>query len=145
MQQRTNINKELPGAYEAMFGLQKYVNGTSLSAGLKELIKIRASQVNGCAFCINMHTKEARSLGETEQRIYALNAWRETPYFTPEERSALALTEAVTVITKEHVPDALYEEAARYFDSKQIGEIIMSIVVINAWNRIAISTNMMPE
>ncbi|WP_028608321.1 carboxymuconolactone decarboxylase family protein [Paenibacillus harenae] len=145
MTQRSVMAKENPGAYQAMLGLESYLKGTDLSGVLKELIKIRASQINGCAYCINMHTKDARSMGETEQRIYALNAWRETPYFTPEERAVLALTEAVTVITKEHVPDAVYDEAARYFNSKQIGDIIMAIVTINAWNRIAISTNMMPE
>lgn len=145
MTQRTAIAKELPAAYQAMTGLEKYLETTSIDKQLRELIKIRASQINGCAFCINMHTKDARVLGETEQRIYALSAWRDTPFFTPAERAVLALTESVTVITKEHVPDAVYDEAAQYFDSKQLGEIIMCIITINAWNRIAISTNMMPE
>jgi AhpD family alkylhydroperoxidase len=145
MTQRTAILTEIPAAYQAMSGLEKYLATTSISKQLKELIKIRASQINGCAYCINMHTTDARALGETEQRIYALSAWRDTPYFTPEERSVLALTESVTVITKEHVPDAVYDEVARHFDSKQVGEIIMAIITINAWNRIAISTNMMPE
>lgn len=145
MTQRTSIIKEIPAAYGAMSGLEKYLGTTSIDDQLKELIKIRASQINGCAYCINMHTKDARALGETEQRIYALSAWRDTPFFTPAERAVLALTESVTVITKEHVPDAVYDEAARYFDSKEIGEIIMAIITINAWNRIAISTNMMPE
>ncbi|WP_054025480.1 carboxymuconolactone decarboxylase family protein [Bacillus sp. FJAT-28004] len=145
MSERIQIAKEIPAAYKAMVGLEQYLGTTSIDKQLQELIKIRASQINGCAYCINMHTKDARSLGETEQRIYALSAWRDTPYFTKEERAILALTESVTVITKEHVPDAVYEEAARYFESKQIGEIIMAIITINAWNRIAISTNMMPE
>ncbi|MGO4692778.1 carboxymuconolactone decarboxylase family protein [Paenibacillus sp. 2TAB26] len=145
MTERVQIAKEIPGAYQAMSGLEKYLGTTSIDKQLLELIKIRASQINGCAFCINMHTKDARSLGETEQRIYALSAWRDTPYFTKEERAVLALTEAVTVITKEHVPDAVYEEVARYFESKQVGEIIMAIITINGWNRLAISTGMMPE
>ena len=145
MTQRTVILKEIPAAYQAMTGLEKYLGTTSISKQLKELIKIRASQINGCAYCIDMHTKDARALGETEQRIYALSAWRDTPYFKPAERAVLALTESVTVITKEHVPDAVYDEAARHFDRKQVGEIIMAIITINAWNRIAISTNMMPE
>ncbi|MGO4547563.1 carboxymuconolactone decarboxylase family protein [Paenibacillus sp. 2TAB23] len=145
MTERTVIAKEIPAAYQAMFGLEKYLGTTSISKTLKELIKIRASQINGCAYCINMHTKEARELGETEQRIYALSAWRDTRFFSDAERAVLALTESITVITKEHVPDAVYEEVARHFDSKQIGEIIMAITTINAWNRIAISTNMMPE
>ncbi|KRE48561.1 carboxymuconolactone decarboxylase family protein [Paenibacillus sp. Soil522] len=145
MTQRTAVIKEIPAAYQAMIGLEKFLDTTSISKQLKELIKIRASQINGCAYCIDMHTKDARALGETEQRIYALSAWRDTPFFTPAERAVLALTESVTVITKEHVPDAVYDEAARHFDSKQVGEIIMAIITINAWNRIAISTNMMPE
>ncbi|MGG1634701.1 carboxymuconolactone decarboxylase family protein [Paenibacillus sp. FSL K6-3182] len=145
MTERVQIAKEIPAAYQAMSGLEKYLGTTSIDKQLLELIKIRASQINGCAFCINMHTKDARSLGETEQRIYALSAWRDTPYFTKEERAVLALTEAVTVITKEHVPDAVYEEVARYFESKQVGEIIMAIITINGWNRLAISTGMMPE
>jgi AhpD family alkylhydroperoxidase len=145
MAQRTVIIKEIPAAYQAMSGLEKYLDTTGTSKQLKELIKIRASQINGCAYCIDMHTKDARALGETEQRIYALSAWRDTPYFTPAERAVLALTESVTVITKEHVPDAVYDEVARHFDSKQVGEIIMAIITINAWNRIAISTNMMPK
>lgn len=145
MRQRTDISKENPAAYQAMFGLENYLKSTSIDDRTKELIKIRASQINGCAYCINMHTKEARSKGETEQRIYALSAWRDTNYFTPEERAVLALTESVTVITKEHVPDEVYDEAARHFDAKQVGELIMAIITINAWNRIAISTKMMPE
>lgn len=145
MSQRTVIVKENPGAYQAMLGLEKYLGESSISTGLKELVKIRASQINGCAYCINMHTKDARKYGESEQRIYALSAWRDTTYFTPEERAALALTESITVITKEHVPDAVYDEAARYFDKTQMGELIMAVVTINAWNRIAISTGMMPE
>ncbi|MDQ8734113.1 carboxymuconolactone decarboxylase family protein [Paenibacillus sp. LHD-38] len=145
MAERTVIAKEIPAAYQAMLGLEKYLGTTSISKELKELIKIRTSQINGCAYCINMHTKDARALGETEQRIYALSAWRDTRYFTDAERAVLALTESVTLITKEHVPDSVYEEAARHFDSKQVGEIIMAIITINAWNRIAISTNMMPE
>lgn len=145
MRQRTDISKENPAAYQAMFGLENYLKSTSIDDRTKELIKIRASQINGCAFCINMHTKEARSKGETEQRIYSLSAWRDTNYFTPEERAVLALTESVTVISKEHVPDEVYEDVARHFDAKQVGEIIMAIITINAWNRIAISTKMMPE
>jgi AhpD family alkylhydroperoxidase len=145
MTKRTVIMNETPSAYQAMLGLEKYLGTTSIDKQLKELIKIRASQINGCAYCINMHTKDARELGETEKRIYALSAWRDTPFFTEAERAVLALTESVTVITKEHVPDAVYDEVARHFDSTQVAEIIMAIITINAWNRIAISTNMMPE
>jgi AhpD family alkylhydroperoxidase len=145
MEERIRMEDVEPGAYQAMFALEKYIARTSIDKRLKELIKIRASQINGCAFCLNMHTKEARELGETEQRIYALNAWRETPYFTPEERTVLALTEAVTLVAESHVPDDVYNEAAQYFDKKQMSEIIMQIVTINAWNRLAVTARKMPE
>ncbi|MFI6852103.1 carboxymuconolactone decarboxylase family protein [Streptomyces sp. NPDC050416] len=112
---------------------------------LLELVRIRASQINGCAFCIDMHTRDARGQGETEQRIYALNAWRETPFFTERERAALALTEAVTLVHDGHVPDAVYAEAAGVFDENQIAALIWSATVINAYNRIAIATRMAPK
>ncbi|KUN73602.1 alkylhydroperoxidase [Streptomyces canus] len=111
---------------------------------LLELIRIRASQINGCAFCLDMHTKDARAAGETEQRIYALNAWRETPFFTGRERAALALTEAVTLVHDGQVPDAVYAEAAEVFDETQIAALIWAATVINAYNRIAIATRMVP-
>ncbi|MEF3303967.1 carboxymuconolactone decarboxylase family protein [Paenibacillus sp. GYB003] len=145
MQTRFLMHKVNPAAYEAMLGLETYVEGTSIPKKLRELIKIRASQINACAFCIDMHTRDARKLGETEQRIYALNAWRETPFFTPEERAVLALTEAVTLLADTHVPDDVYDEVRRYFDELQTAEIIMQIVTINAWNRIGVSTRLMPS
>lgn len=127
-----------------MVGLERYISGISLDAKLKELIKIRASQINGCAFCIDMHTKDARKLGESERRIYALNAWREAPFFTQAERSVLALTEATTLIADTHVPDDVYNQVREHFNERETAEIIMCIVTINAWNRIAISTRIMP-
>lgn len=133
-----------PKAYEAMQALENYLKDSGLDKKQFELIKIRASQINGCAFCINMHTKDARALGETEQRIYALNAWRETPFFTPEERAILALTEEVTNIKHGGVSDKTYEDAAQVLDRHYIGKVIMAAVTINAWNRIAISTGMQP-
>jgi AhpD family alkylhydroperoxidase len=133
-----------PAAYRAMLQLEQYVQSSGLNPTLLELIKIRASQMNGCAFCIDMHTKDARLRGETEQRIYALNSWRETPFFTPEERAVLAFTEAVTLIAANHVSDALYEEVSQYFSSEQIANLLMAIVTINAWNRIAIATRIVP-
>lgn len=142
---RVNMLNEIPAAYQAMLGLEKFVKSSSLEHSLIELIKIRASQINGCAYCINMHTVDARKAGETEQRIYALSAWRETPYFSAKERAALALAEAVTLIANHHVPDIVYEEASRHFDNKQLGELIMAVVTINGWNRIAIASGMMPE
>ena len=111
---------------------------------LLELIRIRASQINGCAFCIDMHTKDARAAGETEQRVYALNAWRETPFFTERERAALALTEAVTLVHDGQVPETVYAEAAEVFDEAQIAALIWAATVINAYNRIAIATRMAP-
>jgi AhpD family alkylhydroperoxidase len=115
-----------------------------LEPELLELLRIRASQINGCAFCIDMHTKDARAQDETEQRIYALNAWRETPFFTDRERAALALTEAVTLVHDGRVPDEVYAEAAEVFDEAQIAALIWSATVINAYNRIAIATRMVP-
>lgn len=144
MAQRIELKTIEPAAYKAMFELEKYLAVSRLSKTLLHLIKIRASQINGCAFCIDMHTKEARHHGETEQRIYALNAWRETPFFTPEERAVLALTEAVTLIAGNHVSDQVYEEVSRYFDSNKVAQILMAIVTINAWNRIGITTQMIP-
>ncbi|GAA3403081.1 carboxymuconolactone decarboxylase family protein [Paenibacillus hodogayensis] len=144
MKTRFLMNSVNPAAYQAMLGLEAYIEGASIPKPLRELIKIRASQINSCAFCIDMHARDARKLGETEQRIYALNAWRETSFFTPEERAVLALTEAVTLVADTHVPDDVYDEVRHYFDEKQTSEIVMQIVVINAWNRIGVTTRLMP-
>jgi AhpD family alkylhydroperoxidase len=130
--------------YRAMLQLERYVRGSGINPTLLGLIKIRASQINCCAFCIDMHTKDARLNGETEQRIYALNAWRETPFFTAEERAVLALTEAVTLIATHPVSDEIYDEVSRYFTPDQIANLLMAIVTINGWNRIAITTQMVP-
>lgn len=143
MQARLELSAN-PAAYRAMLQLEQYVRGSGLNPTLLELIKIRASQLNGCAFCIDMHTKDARLHGETEQRIYALNGWRETPFFTPEERAVLAFTEAVTLISTDHVSDALYQEVSQYFSAEQIANLLLAIVTINAWNRIAIATRIVP-
>ena len=143
MQARLDQNAN-PAAYRAMLQLEQYVQGCGIHPTLLELIKIRASQINGCAFCIDMHTKDARLRGETEQRIYALNAWKETPFFTPEERAVLAFTEAVTLIATDHVSDALYEEVSQYFSPAQIANLVLAIVTINCWNRIAIASRAVP-
>lgn len=142
MESRIDIQKIEPAAYQAMYGLEKYLASSSLTATHKELIKLRASQINGCAFCINMHSTDARKLGETEQRIYLLNAWKETNLYTEEEQAILALTEAVTLITN-HVSDSTYQKAASLFDENYLAQIIMAIVTINAWNRIAITSRSM--
>lgn len=143
MNQRIVIKEVEPKAYEAMFAFEKYLSRTKLTAIEKHLIKIRASQINGCAYCINMHTKEARESGETEQRIYALSAWQDTPYFTEKERAILALTEEVTLI-QQKVSEKTYQQAARQLDEVSLAQVIMAIIGINAWNRIAISTHLMP-
>ena len=143
METRISIPKLEPEALKVMLGLDHYIAGSSLTKTHRELIKIRASQVNGCAYCIDMHTKDARKAGETEQRIYALNAWRETPFFTEEERAILALTEEVTLI-QNHVSNETYAKAASLFDEHYLAQIIMAIININAWNRIGIATGMQP-
>lgn len=143
MNTRVNILQTQPEAYKAMMGLETYIASTSLDPIHKELIKIRASQINGCAFCINMHTKDARKLGLTEQRIYLLNAWSETNLYTEEERVILAMTEEVTLIQK-HLSDETYNKAIALFDESYVAQIIMMITTINAWNRIAIATQLMP-
>ena len=107
---------------------------------LRELVRIRASQINGCAYCIDMHTKDARAIGESEQRLYALSAWRETPFFTERERAALAFTESVTLVAADHVPTEVFEAAAQHFDEDELAALISLIVAINAWNAIAVST-----
>lgn len=144
MKDRIDIQKTNPKAYQAMFALEGFLNESSLSKSHKELIKIRASQINGCAFCLDMHTKDARKNGETEQRIYTLSAWRETSFFTEEEMAILALTEEVTLIPS-GVSEQTYRRAAELFTDLQLSEIIMAVVTINAWNRIAISTHKQPE
>ena len=133
-----------PEAYKAMFGLEKYIAGTELTKQHYELIKIRSSQINGCAFCLNMHTKDARKLGETEQRLYTLSAWRDTNFFTKEEQAILALTEEVTLISN-HVSDATYNNAVAVLGEKYTAHVLMACIVINGWNRIAITTGLMPE
>lgn len=142
MKARMNYRSANPQAFQAMIKLEDYVQECGLEKGLMELIKIRASQINGCAFCLDMHTKDARKLGETEQRIYLLSAWREAAFYTDAERAALALTEAVTTISVGGVSDELYEEVRKHFDEKQFVSLIMAINVINAWNRLAITTGM---
>jgi len=142
MNERINIQNIEPDAYQAMFGLEKYLNSTKLDPNLKNLIKIRSSQINGCAYCIDMHTTEARKLGESEQRIYALSAWRESPLFAKEERAILAMTEEITLIANQGLTEKTYAEANTIFDDNTIAQIIMQIVTINIWNRVAISTNM---
>jgi AhpD family alkylhydroperoxidase len=138
---RPNLDLYRPWSdgYKAMQALEAAVRGSGLDLTVFELVKTRASQINGCAYCIDMHTKDARANGETEQRLYALSAWRETPFFTDKERAALALTEAVTLVAETHVPDDVVEEAQRHFDEAELSQLVFAIVTINAWNRLAIT------
>ncbi|MDP2453172.1 MULTISPECIES: carboxymuconolactone decarboxylase family protein [unclassified Kaistella] len=142
MEPRINVSKVDPKAYEAMIGLEKYLAQSGLDEILYELIKTRASQMNGCAYCINMHTRDAIELGETPQRLFLLNAWRDTELFTEKERAVLALTEAMTLITNGHVPDDVYKEAEKQCTPKELAAVIMAVVAINGWNRIAITTRL---
>lgn len=139
---RLDMSKLAPDAYKAMYGLENYLLTTSLEKSHKELIKIRASQINGCAFCLDMHTKDAIKLGETPQRIFLLNAWRETDLFCAEEKIVLGLTEKITLISKGGIDDDLYQKAVDTFGESYVSQIIMACVAINGWNRIAISTNL---
>ncbi len=143
MKSRLNIQKLEPKAYEAMYGLENFLANSELDKLHLELIKIRASQINGCAFCINMHTKDAMKLGETNQRIFLLNAWRETTLFTEEEGVILAMTEEITNISQHGLSEETYQKALALFSENYIAIIIIAITTINAWNRIAISSHMM--
>lgn len=142
MNTRVNIAHTEPKAYKAMLGLEAYLQDISLTPIQKELIKIRASQINGCAFCLDMHTKDALKYGETAQRIFVLNAWRETDLFSEEEKVLLAMTEEITLISQKGLTNETYLNAQKFFNDSQIAQIIMAIVTINAWNRIAVSTHL---
>ena len=144
VQARLDFDANAPGFSRAMAHLDqaatKELDKVEFDVRLRELVRIRASQLNGCAYCIDMHTKDARAAGETEQRIYALPAWRETPFFTSRERAALALAESVTLMPQTHVPGADFEHAAAQFSPAELGALISLIVTINAWNAIGVST-----
>lgn len=144
MKQRLNYAQQAPGGMKAMLDMEKFVKSSGLDLTIFELIKTRASQINECAYCLDMHTKDARKAGETEQRLYALSAWRETPFYTEKERAALAWTEALTLIAENDVPDSLYEQVKNYFDEKELAALTMAIVAINGWNRLAIAFRTIP-
>jgi AhpD family alkylhydroperoxidase len=145
MQARIDAQKVSPAALHAMLGLETFVRKSSkLEPSLIELVKVRASQINGCAYCIDMHSKDARAAGESEQRLYALSAWRETPFFTDRERAALAWTEAVTLIADGHVPDELYDDVRQRFSEEELVNLTMALVTINGWNRLAIAFRAVP-
>jgi len=144
MESRINPFKVDPKAYQAMSALQAYVDSTGLERPLMELVKMRASQINGCAYCLDMHSKDARALGETEQRIYLLDAWRESPFYTERERAALEWTEAVTLISESHAPDELYERVKQHFTDTELVSLTLAIATINSWNRLSISFRITP-
>ncbi|HOF41966.1 MAG TPA: carboxymuconolactone decarboxylase family protein [Candidatus Hydrogenedentes bacterium] len=139
MTQRMDYASVAPDAVKAMWGLEKYVHDCGLEPSLLELVKYRASQINGCAFCMDMHTKDARAHGETEQRLYTLSAWHETPFFSDREQAALAWTEAVTNVAQSNVPDEVYERARKQFSEKELVDLTLAIVAINGWNRLSVS------
>src|SRR3954470_506666 len=138
MQPRFNL-AIAPEAYRAMSGLEGYLKRSGLAPNLLHMVKLRASQINGCAYCIDMHWKDARAGGETEQRLYGLNAWEESPYYTERERAALAWTESVTRVAETHVPDAVYDRARSHFSEKELVDLTWAVAAINAWNRMAVA------
>jgi AhpD family alkylhydroperoxidase len=142
MENRINLNQAEPQAYKAMYALEGYLAHTQLTKTHKDLIKIRASQINKCAYCIDMHTRDALKNGETNQRIFLLPAWNETDLFTKEEKLVLAITEEITLIHNHGLSDATYKEAEKVFDQNYIAQVIMAVVTINAWNRIGVSINL---
>jgi AhpD family alkylhydroperoxidase len=139
MAHRIDVDKVAPGAVQAMRGLEDYVRSSGLEPSLLELVKLRASQMNGCAYCVDMHTKDARAQGETEQRLYAVAVWQEAPFFTERERAALAWTEAVTYVGYTHVPDDVYQKARQHFSEKELVDLTIAVIAINGWNRLAVS------
>lgn len=144
MHPRLEYKKIAPGAFDAMRGLESYVRQSGLESSLLELVRTRASQINHCAYCLDMHTKDARVAGESEQRLYALSAWREAPFYTERERAALSWTEAVTRISDSSVPDELYQTVRQQFTEKELVDLTMAVVAINGWNRLAISLRSVP-
>ncbi len=139
METRIAYLRVAPGVYKAMSGLEEYLHQCGLEESLLALVKLRASQVNGCAYCIDMHWKDLRALGESEQRLYGLDAWEESPYYTDRERAALAWTEAVTNIRDGHVRDEVYEGARKHFSEKKLADLTLAVAAINGWNRLLIS------
>lgn len=144
MQPRMDYATIAPEAIKSMWGVENYVRHCGLESPLLELVRLRASQINGCAFCIDMHTKDARAAGESEQRLYAVSVWEETPFFNDRERAALAWAETVTKVSETHIPDEVYELAGQHFSEKELVDLTMAIVAINGWNRLAIGFRKVP-
>jgi AhpD family alkylhydroperoxidase len=144
MEARFNSGKVPLEGYKALLGLEFYLRKCRLEESLLHLIKLRASQINGCAFCLDMHWKNLRAIGESEQRLYLLDAWRESPFYSERERAGLAWTEAITLITNGHLPDAVYEEARAHFNEKELSDLTLAVAAINAWNRLSIASRTVP-
>lgn len=144
MDSRIDYTKASPAALKAMYALQTAVNGSGLESSLLELIKLRVSQINGCAFCIDMHFREAKAQGEKEERLYLLDAWRESPVYTDRERAALSWAESVTLVSQTHVPDDVFAEARKHFNESELVNLTLAVVAINGWNRFSISFRVMP-
>lgn len=144
MDARFNYAKTAPAGYKAMLGLEQFLSHSGLEEALLHLVKLRASQINGCAYCLDMHWKDLRAIGETEQRLYSLDAWRECPFYTERERAALAWTEAVTLVTNGHVPDAVHDIVRTQFDEAEVSALTFAIATINAWNRLSIAARTVP-
>lgn len=139
MEQRLSYSEVAPEGNEILRKLESYIRKAGLEPDLLELVRLRASQINGCAFCIDMHTKDARTHGESEQRLYAVSAWHEAPFYSERERAALAWTEAVTQIDEDHVPDEIYNQVRKHFTEKELVDLTLAVIAINSWNRLAIS------
>jgi AhpD family alkylhydroperoxidase len=144
MKARLNYAESAPGVYEAMDGLDQYLAACGLEESLLHLVRLRASQINGCAYCLDMHWKDLRAIGEAEQRLYSLDAWRECPYYADRERAALAWTEAVTLITNGHVSDTVYDQVRPHFSEKELSDLTLAVATINSWNRLSISARIDP-
>jgi AhpD family alkylhydroperoxidase len=141
---RFNYAKVAPGVYDAMDALDRYVAACGIEESLLHLVRLRASQINGCAYCIDMHWKDLRALGESEQRLYALDAWRESPFYSPREQAALAWTEAVTLVATSRIPDAVLNEVRPLFTDKELADLTLTVATINAWNRLSIAARLEP-
>src|SRR5919201_1321717 len=144
MKARINVMNVNPGIIHAMLGLEKQVSKAGLETKLLDLVRMRASQINGCAYCLDMHSKDARAAGETEQRLYGLSAWRETPYYSARERAALEWTEALTLVSESHVPDDVYERVREQFSEDELAHLSLAIVSINGWNRLNVAARTVP-
>jgi AhpD family alkylhydroperoxidase len=139
MEARIDLMHVAPGVIQAMLGLEQHVRQAGLDARLLDLVRMRASQINGCAYCLDMHSKDARAAGETEQRLFGLDAWRETPYFSDRERAALEWTEALTLVAETRVPDDVYERVRQQFSENELAHLSLAVVAINGWNRLNVA------